>query len=48
MVEPRAVRPGIYVATPVYGAACYMPYVTGMLSLQRPCAEAGIGSTIST
>ncbi len=27
MVEPRGVRPGIYVATPVYGAACYMPYV---------------------
>jgi hypothetical protein len=43
MVEPRAVRPGIYVATPVYGAACYMPYVTGILSLQRACIAAGIG-----
>jgi hypothetical protein len=43
MVEPRAARPGIYVATPVYGAACYMPYVTGMLSLQRACLAAGIG-----
>ena len=43
MVEPAPVRPGIYVATPVYGAACYMPYVTGLLSLQSICNEAGIG-----
>lgn len=42
MVEPASARPGIFVATPVYGAACYMPYVTGLLSLQRICAEAGI------
>lgn len=37
------VRPGIFVATPVYGATCYMPYVSGLLSLQRACAAAGIG-----
>ncbi len=43
MVEPAPARPGIFVATPVYGAACYMPYVTGLLSLQKICAEAGIG-----
>lgn len=42
-IAPANRRPGIYVASPVYGAACYMPYVTGMLSLQRACAEAGIG-----
>ncbi|MFC6791290.1 hypothetical protein ACFQE0_17685 [Methylobacterium komagatae] len=42
MVEPAPARPGLFVATPVYGAACYMPYVTGLLSLQRACAEAGI------
>ncbi|GJE40219.1 hypothetical protein [Methylobacterium persicinum] len=43
MVAPASVRPGIYVASPVYGAACFMPYVTGLLSLQRACLEAGIG-----
>lgn len=43
MVEPAPTRPGLFVATPVYGAACYMPYVTGLLSLQRACAAAGIG-----
>ena len=43
MTNPRPRRPGIYVASPVYGAACYMPYVTGMLSLQRACLAAGIG-----
>lgn len=43
MVEPAPILPGIYVATPVYGAACYMPYVTGLLSLQKICKEAGIG-----
>ena len=43
MVEPASARPGIFVATPVYGAACYMPYVTGLLSLQKICADAGIG-----
>ncbi len=43
MTTPRPRRPGIYVASPVYGASCYMPYVTGMLSLQKACAAAGIG-----
>ncbi|MCJ2013111.1 hypothetical protein [Methylobacterium sp. J-076] len=43
MVEPDSVRPGIFVATPAYGAACYMPYVSGLLSLQKACTEAGIG-----
>lgn len=43
MVSTAPVRPGIYVASPVYGASCYMPYVTGLLSLQRTCLAAGIG-----
>ncbi|KAF1017748.1 MAG: hypothetical protein E5299_00340 [Burkholderia gladioli] len=33
---------GIFVATPAYGASCFMPYVSGLLSLQRVCLEAGI------
>ncbi|WP_414439237.1 hypothetical protein [Burkholderia sp. 22PA0106] len=35
--------PGIFVATPAYGSSCYMPYVSGLLSLQRACMEAGLG-----
>ncbi|WLE62753.1 hypothetical protein GIY62_20395 [Burkholderia plantarii] len=35
--------PGIFVATPAYGSSCYLPYVTGLLSLQRACLEAGLG-----
>lgn len=43
MAPSQIRRPGIYVATPAYGASCYMPYVTAMLSLQNACAQAGIG-----
>lgn len=43
MIDPKDRRPGIFVASPVYGAACYMPYVSGILSLQRACLAAGIG-----
>jgi hypothetical protein len=43
VIDSRDRRPGIFVASPVYGASCYMPYVTGILSLQRACLAAGIG-----
>ncbi|WP_186109228.1 hypothetical protein [Burkholderia gladioli] len=33
---------GIFVATPAYGSSCFMPYVSGLLSLQCACLEAGI------
>ncbi len=34
--------PGIFVATPAYGSSCFMPYVSGLLSLQHACLSAGI------
>lgn len=43
MVPPDSGRPGIYVASPVYGAACHMPYIMCLLSLQRRCLETEIG-----
>lgn len=36
-------KKGIFVATPAYGGTCFLPYVDGLLTLQRACIEAGIG-----
>lgn len=35
-------KKGIFVATPAYGGMCYLPYVNGLLELQRACLAAGI------
>jgi hypothetical protein len=36
-------KKGIFVATPAYGGMCYLPYVQGLLELQRACIDASIG-----
>jgi hypothetical protein len=33
----------IYLATPCYGGQCYISFMTGVLELQRACAERGVG-----
>ncbi|WP_232455810.1 hypothetical protein, partial [Burkholderia ubonensis] len=35
-------KKGIFVATPAYGGMCYLPYVDGLLELQRACLSASI------
>ncbi|WP_322024833.1 hypothetical protein [Burkholderia sp. BCC1977] len=35
-------KQGIFVATPAYGGMCYLPYVNGLLELQRACLSAGL------
>ncbi|KVQ81855.1 hypothetical protein WK05_27175 [Burkholderia ubonensis] len=37
-----SMKKGIFVATPAYGGMCYLPYVNGLLELQRACVVAGI------
>ena len=32
----------IYLATPCYGGQCYISFMTGVLELQRACAERGV------
>ncbi|WP_423372006.1 hypothetical protein [Burkholderia sp. LMG 32019] len=39
----QPIKHGIFVATPAYGGMCYLPYVNGLLELQRTCLTAGIG-----
>lgn len=38
----QSIKQGIFVATPAYGGMCYLPYVNGLLELQRECLAAGI------